>query len=253
MPLTPSDFAGFNALTGLDFLKSFPRQTRKKGEGYFRNGAVRSLSCNEPGRSYEATVQGSDLYSVAFDFEDEGWGAECTCPMLYDCKHAYAAMKQLLAEHACATGIPQPQNPSTPPPAQKVSGWALTVQEKLGRALAGDEVRYLNNISKLYQKAANGNLMFYHELTGLGLPQNYNYWNRLELYPQLPATEAEFWNYLALYLTETAHQPPPAFLEPVTDLEAARAGHAPAPPDTRDRQLEQHAGQPRRGHQFRGG
>jgi hypothetical protein len=47
-------------------------------------------------------------------------------------------------------------------------------------------------------------------------------WERLELYPTTPKTEAEFWNYLALYLTEKLRQPIPKFLEPVTDLAGVR-------------------------------
>ena len=67
-----------------------------------------------------------------------------------------------------------------------------------------------------------GGLYYPHELTGLGLPQWNNYWERLELYPSPPRSEQEFWNYLALYLTEKRQRPIPEFLEPLTDLTEVR-------------------------------
>ena len=228
MPLTAADFEGFRLGTAHEYLGGFDSQTRRRGESYFRAGHVESLVCNEPGRVYAAKVLGSDLYSVVLSFEEDIWEAECTCPMEIDCKHGYAAMKQLLAAHAAVALGQPPADKASQRPRQPeeipLSPFADEVQKKLGRQLTNSEARYLKNIDRLFKKASGNSLHFHHELTGLGLSPGLHYWNRLELYPQVPETTGEFWNYLALYLKEKANLPLPEFLEPVTDLAAARAG-----------------------------
>ncbi len=225
MFLAATNFAGFDLGLARVYLNSFDARTRKKGEGYYRGGAVKSLACGEPGSGYSAKVLGSDLYEVTFWFEDE-WDAECTCPVEYGCKHAYAAWKKLLEEHSAAmmTGIKTPVGKYSPAPVPDASppGFAATVQEKLGRKLAADELRYLKTISQLFHKSLNGGLNYVSELTGLGFPQM-GWWERLELYPRPPRTEAEFWNYLALYITEKTNRPVPDFMQPVTDLRKVQA------------------------------
>jgi hypothetical protein len=231
MSLTSVDFEGFNLKAAQRYLKSFDPRTRNKGENYFRNGAVDAVSCESPGHAYSATVLGSEAYPVSV-FWDDGWDAECSCPVGGECKHIYATVKQLLAEHSAAMvanlsaatrrGYPIPSVIVPPAVAPKPATFADEVRAKLGRKLTGDEARYLGNISLLYRRAINGGLHYPHELTGLGLPQSGNYWEHLELYPSRPRSEQEFWHYLALYLSEKRHHLIPPFLERVTDLTEVR-------------------------------
>jgi len=229
MSLTAAEFEGFDRNDAQDYLDSFLGRIRKRGEDYFRGSRVKSLVCQQPGRGYLATVLGSRLYDVTLTFDDM-WDAECTCPELYECKHAYAAMRALLAHYESVGRqrvlfAPAPSRPTpAPAPEAPATGLAATLQEKLGRKLADDEAHYLKNLTKLFHKAANGGLRYQHELTGLGLPVSLGYWNQLELYPSVPKTLGEFWNCLALYLQDKAGQTIPEFMQPVTDLEPARAG-----------------------------
>jgi uncharacterized Zn finger protein len=101
MSLTVADFEGFNLNATQCYLKSFDARTSGKGEHYFRQGAVDSIPCDTPGTAYSAKVLGSEVYDVNL-FWDDGWDAECSCPVGYECKHVYAAAKQLLAEHSSA-------------------------------------------------------------------------------------------------------------------------------------------------------
>ncbi|HXI72188.1 MAG TPA: DEAD/DEAH box helicase [Verrucomicrobiae bacterium] len=228
MSLTIADFEGFDLDAAQRYLKSFDAHTRKKGERYFEIGAVKALVCNEPGTAYTATVQGSDEYEVSFYFEG-GWDSDCSCPVGYECKHTYAALKQLLAAYALA-----PMNSSSASAgksfalqkpvvvAGKATAFASLALQKLGRKPAAEETNFLKNISRLFQQARHGGLQFVHELGALGGGRQFASWDRLELYPNVPPTEAEFWNYLALYLTEKLRQPIPEFLKPVTDLTVVR-------------------------------
>jgi len=227
MPLTIAEFAGFELEDARIYLETFHSGPKRKGEAHYHRGAVQVLTCEEPGYAYSATVLGEQIYQVSLYHEDV-WESDCTCDKEYDCKHAYAAMKQLLGEYSLlmANGRRAPAGKPAPHPALPAppAGLAGAVQEKLGRKLAEGEDRYIKTVAQLFRKAISGGLHYVNELTGLGVRQNNNaYWDRLELYPSPPRSEAEFWNYLALYLTEKADLTIPEFMQPVTDLEKARA------------------------------
>src|ERR1022692_2615793 len=102
MPLAAEDFNGFDAPASARYLRSFDARTRQRGEHYFRAGLVTSLACVQPGCHYTAEVIGGEKYGVSLTYED-GWDSECTCPMGVECKHAYAALKQLLADYSSAS------------------------------------------------------------------------------------------------------------------------------------------------------
>jgi len=223
MSLTAKDFAQFNQQKARQFLSSFDARTRKKGEAYLLRGAVTALNCLNPGCHYTATVLGGDEYAVNLIYANNFWDADCSCPVGFQCKHTYAALAKLLAEHTAVT------TGQAPPVAGKFiaksvapNSLAGLVGTKLERKLTDGENSYLRTINRLYRQANNQGLHYVNELTGLGIKPPINWWGHLELYPDVPDTELEFWNYLALYLTETEHLPIPPFLEPVTDLTKVR-------------------------------
>ena len=78
-----------------DSLRSFPAKVRRRGEDYFKRGAVQRIEVHEPGTHYCVYVQGTELYEVDAFHEDGDWCAACTCPYGDDCKHAYAALYSL--------------------------------------------------------------------------------------------------------------------------------------------------------------
>ncbi len=225
MPLTAEDFNGFDAESGARFLRSFDAPTRQRGERYFKSGAVKSLACVGPGSHYTAEVMGGERYVVSLTFE-EGWDSECTCPMAVKCKHAYASLKQLLADYssaavdslsATAGKISNIAKPNLPP-----ATFADLVREKIGRRLTPDEARYLRNVSQLFQQGRQSGSYYASELSPLGPPVGIGWYERVELYSSPPKTELEFWNYLAFYITDRLKQAVPEFLAPVTDLSVVR-------------------------------
>jgi uncharacterized Zn finger protein len=86
MPLTIPDFQGFKLERARAFLESFNSGPTRKGEAHFRRGSVQTLACKQPGCAYRATVLGEELYEVSIWYTT-GWDAECSCDMLYGCKH----------------------------------------------------------------------------------------------------------------------------------------------------------------------
>lgn len=232
MPLTVADFEGFKPEAAQRYLKSFDPRTRQKGESYFRGGAVESLFCDIPGLAYSAKVLGSDEYEVSVSCSGE-CGGECSCPVGYHCKHVYATVKQLLAEYTSAivsdlssTGarkiVPLPQVMGLGSATAAPATFAETVSRNLGRKLTPDESRYLRSVNTLYRQAVAGQLHYFHQLAGLNLPAGADYWNRLDLYPNRPSSEQEFWNYLALYIEEVLQRQIPPFLTSSTDLTKVR-------------------------------
>ena len=228
MSLAIADFEGFQLDAVQRYLSSFDSRTKKKGESYFRSGAIQSVECSEPGRIYTATVLGGELYEVILTYDD-GWSSECSCPMEFDCKHTYAALQQLLAEHSSAAVADLSETagktfPATKPkPALAPSAsFVDTIRKKLGRKLTADESRYLKTVNQLFRQAGNGGLHYVNELNALGFTHPGSWWDRLELYPSQPKSEVEFWNYIALYLTEKLGKPIPEFLALVTDFTEVR-------------------------------
>ena len=226
MPLTAANFDGFDAASGGRYLNSFDSRTKKKGEQYFRLGTVQSLVCFDPGNRYLAEVRGGALYCVELICDEKGWTSKCSCPLDSNCKHAYAAFKQVLIEHtnasvqtlsATAGKISSISKPVGPP-----ATFGEMVKSKLDRKLTREESTYLNNVNHLFRQCLSGGLFYVSALEVLGLRSSGGYWQRLEMYPTVPRTEQEFWNYLALYIKEKLKSTIPDFLESFTDLDEAR-------------------------------
>jgi len=82
-----------------------------RGEAYHKMGRVKINEYDEERRHYLATVQGSDLYDVDIQVDDNGdVDAVCTCPAYFaydnNCKHIAAV---LLAIHDREAGEGQPE------------------------------------------------------------------------------------------------------------------------------------------------
>ena len=74
--------------------KLFEPHILERGYAYYREGAVTEISIDEDG--IEATVEGSEEYSVAIDLKNgQPEDMECTCPYAEDgtyCKHMAAVL-----------------------------------------------------------------------------------------------------------------------------------------------------------------
>ena len=221
-----------------EFMDSFDANTRRKGEAYFREGRVTSLRPEAGGTAFLAAVQGSQLYEVDLFLDPiEGWTGSCSCPLEFDCKHVYAAMKSLLAEHsvasvrglsAGATGkiVKAPGSiaqPKPPKPAVAPGEFAQTVAEALGRPLRPEETKLLLKLHAVYSRCGQKRSITKWDFEDLGLSLGGYGWDALHIWPSFPGNEHEFWLYLANALME--HQRSiPEFLKPVTDLNIIQDG-----------------------------
>ena len=209
-----------------EYLDSFDLSTRRKGEAYLREGRVGEIACHEPGRDFVIPVRGSQPYQVEIYHDGTEWLGDCTCPVEIDCKHVYAALKALLAEHSVARvrEISGGAVSSTQPP--KRSGEKSKAPESLssmaasalGRALRPDEIRFLRKLHDAYERSRQTRHITRWDFQDLGLSLKGNTWEPLRIWPSFPESEHEFW----LYLAKTAmdHRVAlPDFLAPITNVE----------------------------------
>ncbi len=215
------------------FLDSFPSASRRRGKHYYQDGTVSQLACVTADRVYSAVVQGSEAYEVSFDYDPDTleWSAECTCPVGFDCKHAFAAMLALRANASklCAP-TPEPKGKragktkasprvvtvhETPqPPASALS---TALRQALGRSLKPSEVDYVQRVQWLYQQARNGYNVTLETLRHLSPALRDFGWAQLTLWPSLPPDDLHFWLYCAWELRRRGLAFP-EFLQPVTDF-----------------------------------
>ena len=99
-----------------NYLDCLDERTRKRGLSYFEKALVKEVEPFKRGIGFRAEVMGTRLYRVKFRFTDDDWDGECSCPVLYDCKHCCAAALQVIADYTEATwpaeeDAPQPAAP----------------------------------------------------------------------------------------------------------------------------------------------
>ena len=228
MSLDAAAFEGFAAHAAVAALQGFDKNAKSRGRTYYNQGHVSQIKCVTPGTAFVAVVEGTYPYEVnlVFDRKAKCWRNDCTCPLAFGCKHAYAALQQLIVEYAGAdvralssgTATRSAKaKPAVPPPPPS---FGAVVLQKLGRPLVHNETNYLRAINSAYQSARASKVLFARDLQPFGLPPAAGWWDRLDLWATFPQSEADFWNHLANYLHEQDIDIP-EFLQPVTDLKKA--------------------------------
>ncbi len=72
-----------------DAISVFPKPTRQRGRAYALDGRVRRIARHGP--LIEAEVLGTQRYETCWEWDERlGWSSDCSCPVAFDCKHAYA-------------------------------------------------------------------------------------------------------------------------------------------------------------------
>ena len=199
-------------------LRSFAAGDRSRGEGYFRNGHVLSLTCVTPGTHYEATVRGSEIYSVDLELLREVWLDTCSCPIGGACKHAYAALKTLLTtvDHVPSPVPPAGSVPVAEPP-RFIGPLADQLRSVVGRTLTAEENAFLRKVHDAASRAAAYRCIHGSDFQAMGLMPPCGAYEQPKIWPALPRDEHEFWLYVAHAVTQAGGEIP-KFMEPVTDL-----------------------------------
>jgi hypothetical protein len=236
-----SENSNFDAAAASEFLQSFFRSTRENGDAYFRKGAVKSLRELEPGRQWIASVQGKELYNVALGYDPElrEWDAECDCPVGTLCKHAYAAMLEIVvrkesdnepapsapddsANNAPADGQPSlfgrflklvsPKSHTPAPPPEPSGSLRPALEKALGRKVAGEEKRFVDAVIAQFRQSGRTGLVYPYQLHALAWKPRTSSYESIRIAPGRSRNELEFWFALAAYAAEQGFAIP-AFMQ----------------------------------------
>jgi len=188
------------------YLASLPKSFRRRGEDYFRRGAVRNVACADAGVEYTADVLGTFTYQTDLVYEEGEWYGECSCPMQFDCKHVVALLYAVLGTDL---------NASAPPPVAKNLAAELT--EALKRELTATEKKIATSIAAHFNQHRPWLTVTDWHLRQW-LPQvRVRNWAQLTQWPHQPRTEVEFWQFLAFNLQKQGGFIP-AWLMAVVDV-----------------------------------
>lgn len=209
-----SDFQLVDPENAAAFLCAFPDTYRRRGEDYIRRGLVGEFEIHDPGVYYEVGVRGTTPYEVELIHDDDdGWGGECDCPHDFEyCKHIYAAMKTLLGMAGKGSAG---RREAAPAAAEECLRERFA---KANRKLPVDEEdRFLGAVTELYLDLWERNAFPTGlELNKLGIRPIEDRWNEIELWPEFPGDDHEFWLYVVNYAREN-QLVIPEIMEPVSD------------------------------------
>lgn len=231
-------FAAFDLADAQDYLAAFDRRLRKQGERLYQLGRVGQLKPAADGLSLEALVhEDGTAHEVSMVLDpDFGWGGVCTCPGVEDCEHAYAAMRATMAElnlaavRGLSAGQTSPARPAPArgakarmprPPEVPLSEFGEEVAARLGRRLRPPERAFLLKLRDGYERVRAGRAFTRWDFETLGLGLGGSGWEAVELWPRRPASEKEFWHYIANAAVEHGREIP-EFLAPLTDVTEVR-------------------------------
>ncbi len=199
-----------------EFLEMAPVRTILRARDYVVGGKVHDLDCVEPDHLYTAQVRSGKNYTVGLEFTGEGWAGECSCAVMFDCKHVIAVLLELQRQ---ATANDSPATPKTarriPQPTRSPLGQRLF--DHLGRELSLTESGYIRNVQALYAQAKLRQLTEYDLAAVTPAPILNHQWGPLDLWLEFPRDDFYFWLHLAWELRRRKLSPP-GFMDGITDL-----------------------------------
>jgi hypothetical protein len=222
------------------WLDDFDPRIQTRGRNHHFQGRVSELSLRtNPVDPTYAEVSGAVGGNHVYDCElvhdaDLGWDGRCNCPAGYKCEHQYATGLALIDNLGKSTFRPvaSPSNgaPARPPPPSVPPDEQALVAAFAARTGAPPDrkaLAYLRNILAVHRSLRSNRYIDVQALDNL-IPRAsfhlfYSHYGNpfADRWSRTPDTALEFWSHFALLLKEKG-VPTPGFMEPLTDLEAAR-------------------------------
>ena len=92
-------------------LGGLPARMQERGHLYAKTGRVDALRL-DPDDAIVATVSGTEDYTTSWYWDGDDWDHGCSCPVSYECKHAYAVAEVLVG---ATPGPPRSRPPASVP------------------------------------------------------------------------------------------------------------------------------------------
>jgi hypothetical protein len=192
----------------LNFLNSFPEESRKRGEMLQKDGAVTQIFGNHlfiQGRVEDET----GTFRTSLRLQGNRWFGSCTAEdevVAGACQ--YATMMERMHR---GEDLPESPNEFDDTPVLDI------IEEKLGRELDDKEADFVTKIEKRYRRYVIEGELHDHDMVRITPRWEITTYEPLELWPMPPGDILEFWNYLA-YAFYKKKLPYPEFMNVITDL-----------------------------------
>lgn len=224
-------------------MDSIDKTTRGRGQRYFVEGRVRSVTPAKRAIGILADVIGTKQYRVKLQFTGD-WDGMCSCPVGFDCKHccavAFRVIEDWTENRPMANGKPLTGKETSAVMSARgdeSSGMAGLFGQRLGRKLNAEERRAADTVDLLFRHFRAVHSVPEQQLEQITRSGSSSS-NSVQLWPTEPRTPWEAWLYIAAYLRKRPHSCPPALLEVTdwTEVEALTAAWE------REQQVEQWRG-----------
>src|SRR5205085_11500021 len=137
-----------------------------------------------------------------------------------NCKHVYAVMKTLLAEHTRGS-VQALSAKQITTPAKRSAGSGEPFEEQVkaanGGQLTNGAENFLRKLQAIYTRCGESRGITAWDFQELGLPLGNSGWQELRVWPSFPKTLRQFWLYIAHAATQRGCVLP-EFMVPVTDF-----------------------------------
>jgi hypothetical protein len=215
-----------------EFLNTLPASVRRKGESYVQKRAVRQIYQDDPSAAeFTAKVAGSESepYEVKLWFDgsedgyDSAWEADCSCPMGWKCKHAYAAMKTLIPylmpkAEQLSFGESATVQASSIAPAERKITLTARLKAELHRPLTSDERNYVVAVERAFQVYQTHGMLYPFQLQALGFEYDVNAPRSSKPELDSPRNIFDFWNQLAFIAIHNWGREIPEFMTAITTI-----------------------------------
>ncbi len=195
----------------LDFLNAFSDDEKSEGQRLHDEGAVTQIFGNH--LLIQGRIEDGDwTCRTRLQLQGNEWTGEADEKSPSGRASLYATMLEKVARKG---ELPEAPN--------EVGEQSLTevIEEKLGRALVGEEDEYLGKLERRYRRFELEREIFDSDLVRLNPRWPIDSFDPLVLWPTPPTDILEFWNYVA-HAFEKGSYEYPDFLEIVTDREWTR-------------------------------
>ena len=196
----------------LNFLNSFPEESRKRGEHLQEEGAVTQIFGNHlfiQGRVEEK----GEVHRTTLRLQGNRWFGSCSTE---DDITAGAVMFAAMLERL-HRGEDLPESPNEFDDTPIVD----LIEDKLDRELDDKEADFVFRVEKRYRRYVIEGEIHDHDMVRLNPRWEIASYEPLELWPVPPGDIIEFWNYLA-YAFDKKNLRYPDFMEAITDLESVQ-------------------------------
>lgn len=196
----------------LNFLNSFPEESRKRGDKLQKEACVSQIFGNHlfiQGRVEDET----GTFRTSLRLQGNRWFGSCTAE---DEVIAGACLFATMMERM-HRGEDLPESPNEFDDTSMLD----LAEEKLNRELDDREADFLNKIEKRYRRYVIEGEIHDHDLVRLSPRWEIQSYEPLELWPMPPGDILEFWNYIA-YAFYKKKLPYPDFINCLTDLDAVQ-------------------------------